>query len=96
MREALAIIAEEGLPAMWQRHREMHNMLWQGLTRLGLSPLVQEPSHRLASVNAIKVGASVLSLADMVCVRGCACVCASAGACMRMLCGCMRMFMSML
>lgn len=55
MREALAIIAEEGLPGVWQRHRDMHAMLWQGLGRLGLEPLVQEPAHRLACVNAIKV-----------------------------------------
>ena len=57
MREALAIIAEEGLPAVWQRHRDMHGMLWQGLGRLGLQPLVRDPSHRLAAVNAIQVQA---------------------------------------
>ena len=55
MREALAIIAEEGLESTWKRHKDMHNMLWDGLRKLGLSPLVKERSHRLASVNAIQV-----------------------------------------
>ena len=55
MREALAIVAEEGLESTWKRHRDMHNLLWDGLGKLGLSPLVKEGSHRLASVNAIEV-----------------------------------------
>ena len=57
MREALAIVAEEGLAAVWQRHQDMHHMLWQGLVQLGLQPLVRDPTHRLPSVNAIQVGA---------------------------------------
>ena len=56
MREALAIVAEEGLEQLWARHRAMHELLWQGLSSLGLKPLVEDPSHRLPSVNAIKVG----------------------------------------
>ena len=55
MREALAIVAEEGLEHMWARHRAMHERLWRGLSSLGLHPLVQNPEHRLPSVNAIKV-----------------------------------------
>ena len=55
MREALAIVAEEGLEQMWARHRAMHERLWRGLSSLGLHPLVQSPGHRLPSVNAIKV-----------------------------------------
>ena len=55
MREALAIVAEEGLEQMWARHRAMHERLWRGLGSLGLEPLVQDPDHRLPSVNAIKV-----------------------------------------
>lgn len=57
MREALAIIAEEGLAKVWQRHSDMHDMLWQGLEELGLQPLVKDPAHRLPCVNAIQVGA---------------------------------------
>ena len=55
MREALAIVAEEGLEAIWQRHALMHQRLWQGLGSLGLQPLVADPTHRLPSVNAIQV-----------------------------------------
>ena len=35
MREALAIVAEEGLESMWERHARMHRLLWQGLGSLG-------------------------------------------------------------
>ena len=34
MREALAIVAEEGLGPMWKRHQEMHAMLWDGLSKV--------------------------------------------------------------
>ena len=55
MREALAIVAEEGLENLWQRHASMHQRLWQGLNALGLQNLVEDPARRLCSVNAIKV-----------------------------------------
>ena len=31
MREALAIVAEEGLEPMWARHEAVHKQLWTGL-----------------------------------------------------------------
>ena len=55
MREAYAVMAEEGLPAMWARHRAVHEQLWEGLTDLGLDPFVEKEDDRLVTVNAIKV-----------------------------------------
>jgi alanine-glyoxylate transaminase/serine-glyoxylate transaminase/serine-pyruvate transaminase len=46
MREALAVMAEEGLEPMWARHQEMHEALWDGLSGLGLQPFVKDPKHR--------------------------------------------------
>jgi alanine-glyoxylate transaminase/serine-glyoxylate transaminase/serine-pyruvate transaminase len=55
MREALAVVAEEGLEAMWARHEAAHRQLWAGLGALGLQPFVEDPKDRLATVNTIKV-----------------------------------------
>lgn len=55
MREALAIAAEEGLTAMWDRHLRMHQQLWAGLRGLGLEPFVEREEDRLITVNTIKV-----------------------------------------
>jgi alanine-glyoxylate transaminase/serine-glyoxylate transaminase/serine-pyruvate transaminase len=38
MREALRLIAEEGLETVWARHRRNAERLWAGLERLGLQP----------------------------------------------------------
>jgi alanine-glyoxylate transaminase/serine-glyoxylate transaminase/serine-pyruvate transaminase len=42
MREALRLLAEEGLDAAWTRHRSNAERLWAGLERLGLSLHVRE------------------------------------------------------
>lgn len=55
MREALALVGEEGLEAMWARHQRMHEDLWTGLKALGLEPFVENPDERLITVNTIKV-----------------------------------------
>ncbi|WIA13100.1 hypothetical protein OEZ85_006700 [Tetradesmus obliquus] len=55
MREALAIVGEEGLPAMWARHLAAHQLLWKGLGELGLQPYVPDAKDRLVTVNTIKV-----------------------------------------
>lgn len=55
MREALAIVAAEGLPLLWQRHAAMGDRLWSGLSALGLEPYVADPADRLVTVNTIKV-----------------------------------------
>lgn len=54
MREALALVGEEGLEPMWQRHQKLHEDLWKGLGELGLEPFVQNPDDRLVTVNTIK------------------------------------------
>lgn len=59
MREALAIVAEEGLEAMWARHEAVHKQLWEGLGAMGLEPFVEDPKDRLCTVNTIKVPAGV-------------------------------------
>lgn len=55
VREALSIAMEEGLEAMWSRHQQVHRLLWDGLTGLGLQPFVEAKTDRLATVNTIKV-----------------------------------------
>jgi len=55
MREALALVGEEGLERMWANHARLHDTLWEGLGRLGLKPFVERPEDRLATVNTIKV-----------------------------------------
>eukprot|EP00884_Botryococcus_braunii_P004442 jgi/Botrbrau1/1399/Bobra.0063s0099.2 len=59
VREALAIVGERGLPALWKRHQEMHDRLWAGLKSLGLEPYVEQPDDRLVTVNTIKVPTGV-------------------------------------
>lgn len=54
LHESLVMLAEEGLEARWQRHREMHALLVQGLARLGLALLVEAP-HRLPQLNTVIV-----------------------------------------
>jgi alanine-glyoxylate transaminase/serine-glyoxylate transaminase/serine-pyruvate transaminase len=52
MREALAIVGEEGLQAMWARHLAAHQLLWKGLTELGLEPYVPDPKDRCVCCTA--------------------------------------------
>ncbi|XP_034248092.1 serine--pyruvate aminotransferase, mitochondrial-like [Thrips palmi] len=55
LREALALVAEEGLTASWRRHQLAAQRLHDGLERLGLRLLVEKPEHRLATVTAVLV-----------------------------------------
>ena len=55
MREALKIVGEEGLEASWARHQRLHEKLWDGLSKLGLQPFVEDENSRLATINTIKV-----------------------------------------
>ena len=59
MREALAILGEEGLKASWDKHERMHHKLWDGLGKLGLKPFVEGDNDRLATVNTIKVSSGL-------------------------------------
>lgn len=70
MREALAISAEEGLKEQWQRHEDMHHMLWDGLKSMGLKSFVENDSERLITVNTITVPIHCTALP-------CICVCLS-------------------
>ena len=54
LREALRIVAEEGLEARWARHRRNHLALVAGLEALGLSMLVPE-GERLPMLNAVRI-----------------------------------------
>ena len=54
LREALRLIAEEGLEAMWARHKSSAELLWEGLAELGLSCHVT-PEHRLHSLTTVRV-----------------------------------------
>ncbi len=56
LREALRLVAEEGLEARFERHRRHHRMLLQGLTRLGFDFVVEE-AHRLPQLNAVRLPA---------------------------------------
>ena len=55
MREALAIVNDEGLEAMWKRHQDMHELLWAGFDKMGLKPYIKDDAERLCTVNTIQV-----------------------------------------
>lgn len=57
MREALAVIGEEGLEKLWAKHKKLHHELWAGLKEMGLEPFVEDEAQRLVTVNCIKVSA---------------------------------------
>jgi alanine-glyoxylate transaminase/serine-glyoxylate transaminase/serine-pyruvate transaminase len=56
--EALDVVAEEGLDARWQRHRDNHARFAAGLADLGLD-LLPPPTDRLWSLNAVVVPGGV-------------------------------------
>jgi alanine-glyoxylate transaminase / serine-glyoxylate transaminase / serine-pyruvate transaminase len=58
LREALAIVDEEGLEPRWERHRAASEALIAGLAVLGMTPLVDE-LYRLHSLTTIEPGDGV-------------------------------------
>ena len=54
LREALRLIAEEGLEARFERHRRNHRALVAGLEAMGLSMLVPE-KERLPMLNTVRI-----------------------------------------
>jgi alanine-glyoxylate transaminase/serine-glyoxylate transaminase/serine-pyruvate transaminase len=54
LREGLAIVAEEGLEARWERHRRNHEAFVKGIEAMGLSMLVPE-GHRLWTLNTPRI-----------------------------------------
>ncbi|WP_087016748.1 pyridoxal-phosphate-dependent aminotransferase family protein [Thaumasiovibrio subtropicus] len=54
LHESLVLLKNEGLENAWQRHREAHLMLKEGLETLGISFVVDE-SARLPQLNAVNI-----------------------------------------
>jgi alanine-glyoxylate transaminase/serine-glyoxylate transaminase/serine-pyruvate transaminase len=54
LREALRIVAEEGLQERWKRHRENAESFWKGLADIGLECHVAL-EHRLPSLTTVKI-----------------------------------------
>lgn len=54
LHESLRLLAAEGLEQSWQRHKQMHELLKQGLTNLGLKFVVAEP-YRLPQLNSVYI-----------------------------------------
>ncbi len=58
LREALRLLAEEGLEAAWARHRSNAERLWAGLESLGLE--LHAPQHlRLPTLTTVRIPAGV-------------------------------------
>tara|TARA_B100000959_G_scaffold13574_1_gene13425 strand:- start:2819 stop:3331 length:513 start_codon:yes stop_codon:yes gene_type:complete len=54
MREALRLLAEEGLEKAWDRHRSNAEVFWAGLERLGL--VLHVPEHlRLPTLTTVRI-----------------------------------------
>ena len=53
-REALQIVAEEGLENSWARHRDAGEFFWSELAKVGLEPHVAH-EHRLPSLTTVKI-----------------------------------------
>ena len=54
LREALCLVAEEGLEARWERHRSNAELLWSGLEEMGISCHVDK-ENRLPSLTTALV-----------------------------------------
>jgi alanine-glyoxylate transaminase/serine-glyoxylate transaminase/serine-pyruvate transaminase len=52
--EALRLVLDEGLDARWERHRAAHQVLTDGLERIGLRLFTPE-AHRLPMLNVIEI-----------------------------------------
>src|SRR5271166_4204294 len=58
LREALLVIAEEGIENRWKRHRRSHKSFVKGVEAMGLSMHVPA-GHRIATLNTVCVPAGV-------------------------------------
>jgi alanine-glyoxylate transaminase / serine-glyoxylate transaminase / serine-pyruvate transaminase len=54
LREALLVIAEEGIENRWERHRRSHRSFVQGIEAMGLRMYVPE-AHRITTLNTVCV-----------------------------------------
>ncbi|CAI5989291.1 unnamed protein product [Closterium sp. NIES-64] len=55
IREALALVVDEGLESVWHRHQSLADKLCAGIEELGLELFVKDPAIRLPTVTTIKV-----------------------------------------
>ena len=58
LREALRLLAEEGLANSWQRHQKNVEYLWEGLENLGLSMHVEQ-EYRLPTLTTVCIPSGV-------------------------------------
>lgn len=58
LREALRLVAEEGLEARWARHQTHAEQLWAGLAKLGLTCHVA-PEIRLPTLTTVRIPAGI-------------------------------------
>ena len=58
LREALMVIAEEGIENRWERHRRCNRAFVEGVEAMGLRMHVPE-AHRIATLNTVCVPAGV-------------------------------------
>ncbi|MDZ8187746.1 MAG: alanine--glyoxylate aminotransferase family protein [Nostoc sp. ChiSLP02] len=58
LREALRLVAEEGLASCWQRHQKNVEYLWESLEDIGLSMHV-EREYRLPTLTTVRIPAGV-------------------------------------
>ena len=58
LREALAVVLEEGLEARWDRHMKNHQALKAGLAEMGVTYTAAE-GHQLPMLNPVRVPAGV-------------------------------------
>ena len=59
LREAMRLVAEEGLEARWERHRQNQAALIAGLEAMGMEMLAKNPADRLPTVTAAMIPAGV-------------------------------------
>ncbi|XP_014215576.1 serine--pyruvate aminotransferase, mitochondrial [Copidosoma floridanum] len=59
LREALAQLAEEGLPASWARHAAVTDKFHEGLRKRGYGFFIDDPQHRLRTISSILLPSGV-------------------------------------
>jgi alanine-glyoxylate transaminase/serine-glyoxylate transaminase/serine-pyruvate transaminase len=59
LREAMRIVAEEGLEARWERHRMNQLALIAGIEAMGMGLLVTNPADRLPTVTAVMIPSGI-------------------------------------
>jgi alanine-glyoxylate transaminase/serine-glyoxylate transaminase/serine-pyruvate transaminase len=55
LREALAIVEEEGVEKRWERHQRNHRAFVEGIEAMGLQMFVPDPANRLWTLNTPRV-----------------------------------------